>query len=275
MNIFFIGLFLNITAGLFNIPLGPERYIKRLYRSLYSIINIDLDDITKKIADTMIYIAVIIYVFVIVWTISEIYNIIPIPFIREAVCSALFCISLRFAQNDNLIAVYMLRHGKKDKVIKRMQKRGFSTEKTDNSNILSDMLLSRSNTVRSIVCPIFFYMCFGLIAAFLYKTTEILSRKNNENWTAKIIYNILSFIPALLFRSIMRISGSVMKGHILSGDSVYKILCSYLGINSENNTVLSDNDIIKSELLIYLSIVLFCFLSYALSFLIGFIKSFI
>lgn len=271
MKTFFIGVLLNIAAGLFNIPLGPERYIKRLYRSMYSVINIDFDSMTKKIADTMICIAAVIIVFIIVWTMTEIYNIIPVPFVRELVLSALFCISLRLSQNDNLAAVYLLEHGKKDRVIKLLQKRGFSSGK----DIRSDMLLSRSDTVRLIICPIFFYMCFGVITVFVYKTIEILSR-TKENWAAKIVHNIMEFVPAFLFLFIMRILGSVIKIRIISGRSVYEILCSFIGkdsgINSAKNNILS-NDIIKSELLIYLSAALFCFLSYTLSLLIGIIKA--
>ncbi len=274
MEIFFLGLLMNITAGIFNIPLGPERCIKRFYNSAYSVLNIDLDNVTRKIADIFVYIASSIFVFLIVWTMSEIYNIIPLRFTREIICSLLLCISLRLGQGDNFRLIFLSKCGKKDKVIKILKTRCLLTGKEEitDSDICSAMLYSRTYTIRLIVCPIFIYMCFGIIPLFMYKTAEILARIK-RNWAAKAVYALVSFLPAILFRILMRLSGLIIKGRIPSGYSVYKLICSHIGIK-ENDSV-TMRDVIRSECLVYMSIVFFFVVSYAFSLLTDFLKTYI
>ncbi|MCH5185718.1 MAG: hypothetical protein J1F64_06295 [Oscillospiraceae bacterium] len=262
MKIFFIGLTLNIFAGLFNIPLGPERYIKRLYRSAYSLINIDFDDITRKIADTVIYIAVSLYIFFIVWILSEIYNVIPGRFTRIAVLSFLVCLLIR--PGDNIYPLILLKCGRKKRVVKildrRFAKLGDDASDTD---IFNAMLASRGYNIRLFACPVFFFMCFGIIPAFLCKTAEILSRTKN-NCAAKAVYGILSFIPAVMFRFFMRLSGLILKGHIPKGNSVYKLVESHTGIKIGKDNA-GYKDVLKSEILICMSDILFCAAAYGVS----------
>ena len=254
MNIFFTGLILNIIAGILHIPIGPERYIKRLYRTAYAVIDGDFDSFARKIADTIILTAVIIFVFMIVWILSEIYTVIPFPFFREIISGILFCLTLRIGQQDNLHLIYLLRHKKRGYVVGFLRGNGMKKEKPIDADIASALISRRDYTVRLTACPVF-YMCFGIIPAFIYKTVEIISR-TQKNSAALVLYKILSFIPAVIFRAAVRISGFILKRRIISGNSVHALIESYTGMNTEKD-FLNFSDVLNTEGLIYLASALF------------------
>jgi len=258
-----MGLTLNILYGAVNIPTGPDRFICRLHKGICSLIevfDIEYDKTAHILADLMTYTASVLYVFLIIWSFANTYILIPYSRIAKYIIDALiFSITIRLGQTDNLIILHNLKKGNTKKAKKLLKKTHKLPANPSNSDFYRIMIQRWIDALSRLITVPVFYMFFGSVPLFLYKTTEIIDR-TSDNRIAHILYKICSFIPEYITLVILRTAVFIFGHRIFPGRNAETIIKNYLGINTDEDVFLY-REVVKTNKAVYFTVIVFILLT--------------